>query len=79
MSDSAALTSGLVASSPPQSRGTAMALYSMAGFGTASVASFAIGGVIDLLGGQSVTSWAVAFAVIVSSNVLGAALLARRR
>ena len=79
MSDSAALTSGLVAVSPPQSRGTAMAIYSMAGFGTASIASFAIGGVLDLLGGQSVTSWAFAFAVIVSANVVGALLLARGR
>jgi MFS family permease len=78
MSDSAALTSGLVAVSPPQSRGTAMAIYSTAGFGTAAVASFAIGGVLDLLGGQSVFSWPVAFAVIVSSNVLGAFLLRRR-
>jgi MFS family permease len=78
MSDSAALTSGLVAVSPPQSRGTAMAIYSMAGFGTAAVASFAIGGMLDLLGGQSVTSWPFAFAVMVSSNVLGAALLVAR-
>ena len=79
MSDSAALTSGLVAVSPPQSRGTAMALYSMAGFGTASVASFAIGGVLDLFGGQSLTSWPIAFAVIVASNLVGAALLRTRR
>jgi MFS family permease len=79
MSDSAALTSGLVAVSPPQSRGTAMAIYSMAGFGTASVASFAIGGVLDLFGGQSTFSWPIAFAVIVSSNVLGAWLLRRGR
>lgn len=79
MSDSAALTSGLVAVSPPHSRGTAMAVYSMAGFGTASIASFAIGGVLDLFGGQSTASWPLAFAVMVSSNVLGAVLLARGR
>ena len=77
MSDSAALTSGLVAVSPPQSRGTAMAIYSMAGFGTAAVASFAIGGVLDLFGGQSIVSWPIAFAVMVSSNVVGALLLRR--
>lgn len=77
MSDSAALTSGLVAVSPPQSRGTAMALYSTAGFGTAAVASFAIGGVLDVFGGQSVTSWPIAFGVIASSNLLGAMLLRR--
>jgi MFS family permease len=79
MSDSAALTSGLVAVSPPHSRGTAMAVYSMAGFGTASVASFAIGFVLDMFGGQSTTSWPLAFAVMVSSNVIGAMLLARAR
>ena len=79
MADSAALTSGLVAVSPPHSRGTAMALYSMTGFAAASLASFAIGGVLDLLGGQSVTSWTYAFAVMVSANVLGAALLSRGR
>ena len=77
MSDSAALTSGLVAVSPPQSRGTAMAIYSMAGFGTASIASFAIGAVLDLFGGQSTFSWPIAFGVMVASNVLGAYLLRR--
>lgn len=77
MSDSAALTSGLVAVSAPRSRGTAMAIYSMAGFGTASIASFAIGGVLDLLGGQSTFSWPFAFALMVSSNLLGAMLLRR--
>jgi MFS family permease len=79
MADSAALTSGLVAVSPPQSRGTAMALYSMIGFAAASAASFAIGGVLDLLGGQSRTNWALAFGVMVSSNALGAAVLWRSR
>ena len=79
MADSAALTSGLVAVSPPQSRGTAMALYSMTGFAAAALASFAIGGVLDLLGGQSVTSWTFAFVVMVSSNILGAILISRGR
>jgi MFS family permease len=79
MADSAALTSGLVSVSPPQSRGTAMALYSMTGFAAASLASLAIGGVLDLLGGQSVTSWTFAFVVMVSSNLLGAFLISRGR
>jgi MFS family permease len=79
MADSAALTSGLVAVSPVHSRGTAMALYSMAGFAAASAASFAIGSVLDLLGGQSTVSWPVAFAVMALSNVVGAALLWRSR
>jgi MFS family permease len=79
MADSAALTSGLVTVSPPQSRGTAMALYSMVGFGAAAFASFATGAVLDAMGGQSVSSWAVAFVVIVASNLLGVAVLARAR
>ena len=77
--DSAALTSGIVAVSPPESRGTAMALYSMAGFAAASAGSFAVGALLDLLGGQSAASWALAFAMIGSSNIVGAILLARAR
>ena len=77
--DSAALTSGIVAVSPPESRGTAMALYSMAGFAAASAGSFAVGALLDLLGGQSAASWTLAFAMIGSSNIVGAILLARAR
>jgi MFS family permease len=79
MGDSAALTAGLVAVSPPQSRGTAMALYSMAGFAAASAGSFATGALLDALGGQSVRSWAIAFVVVSASNVIGAAIMIRRR
>lgn len=58
--DSAALTSGIVAVSPPESRGTAMALYSMAGFAAASAGSFVVGGFLDLLGGESIANWTLA-------------------
>jgi hypothetical protein len=78
MGDSAALTAGLVAVSPAQSRGTAMALYSMAGFAAASAGSFATGALLDAMGGQSVRSWAIAFVVVSASNVLGALMLVRR-
>jgi MFS family permease len=77
--DSAALTSGIVAVSPPESRGTAMAVYSMAGFAAASAGSFAVGALLDLLGGQSVMSWAVAFAMMGASNLVGAIVLSRAR
>jgi MFS family permease len=73
--DSAALTSGIVAVSPPESRGTAMALYSMAGFAAASAGAFAVGALLDLLGGQSVVSWTIAFGAIGASNILGAIIL----
>lgn len=77
--DSAALTSGLVAVSAPESRGTAMALYSTAGFAAASAGSFAVGGLLDLLGGESVLNWTIAFALIGAPNVLSALVLRRAR
>jgi MFS family permease len=77
--DSAALTSGIVAVSHPESRGTAMALYSMAGFAAASAGSFAVGALLDLLGGQSPASWTLAFAMIGGSNIVGAIVLGRAR
>ena len=75
--DSAALTSGIVAVAPSASRGTAMAIYSTLGFAAASGGTFAVGLTLDNLGGQSVTSWIVAFAVMSAPNALGA--LAVRR
>jgi predicted MFS family arabinose efflux permease len=77
--DSAALTSGVIAVSPPRSRGTAMAIYSTAGFAAASAGSVAIGVVLDLAGGQSSATWAVAFALIGVPNLVGAAFLLRGR
>jgi len=59
--DSAALTSGLVASAAPDVRGASMALYSMLGFAGAFAGSLAVGGVLDAFGGQSIGSWAAAF------------------
>lgn len=69
--DSAALTSGIVAVAPPGSRGTAMAVYSTIGFAAASAGTFAVGAVLDLLGGQSALSWMVAFAVMSLPGVAG--------
>lgn len=73
--DSATLTSGIVAVSPPESRGTAMAVYSMVGFAAASAGAFAIGGLLDALGGESSRNWIIAFAAIGASNLVGLAAL----
>jgi MFS family permease len=75
--DSAALTSGIIAVSPPASRGTAMAMYSTLGFAAASGGTFVVGFVLDALGGQSVMSWTAAFLVMTLPNVAG--ILAVRR
>lgn len=77
MGDSAALTSGLVATAPLERRGTAMALYSLTGFAAASAGSFAVGVVLDGLGGQSVVSWRVAFLVVGAMNLIGVWVLRR--
>lgn len=61
MADSASLTAGLVAHSDSQQRGTAMALYSMAGFGAGFVSPVVFGAVLDLSGGQQQPwSWSLA-------------------
>jgi MFS family permease len=75
--DSAALTSGLVAVAPVASRGTAMAIYSTLGFAAASSGTFAVGLMLDLLGGQSVMSWMVAFAIMSLPNLAGALAIQR--
>jgi MFS family permease len=73
--DSAALTSGIVAVAPAASRGTAMAIYSTLGFAGASAGTFAVGLILDLLGGQSILSWTVAFAIMSAPNIVGALAL----
>lgn len=62
MSDSAALTAGLVEATPPQARGAAMAVYSFAGFGSGFAAPLVFGAVLDLAGGKADSvAWGLAF------------------
>jgi MFS family permease len=62
MSDSAALTAGLVAATPLHQRGAAMAVYSFGGFGAGFLAPLVFGLVLDAAGGKSAPSaWGVAF------------------
>ena len=62
MSDSAALTAGLVATTPLHQRGAAMAVYSFGGFGAGFLAPLVFGLVIDVAGGKGAPqAWGVAF------------------
>jgi MFS family permease len=71
LGDSGALTSGAVASTPPEMRGAMMAVYSFLGFSTAFLAPLVFGMTLDLAGGnQSVTAWGLAFASIGIFGVL---------
>jgi MFS family permease len=65
LGDSAALTAGVIAATPPQLRGATMAVYSLAGFTVAFLAPLVFGVVLDLAGGnQNVIAWGLAFASI---------------
>ena len=77
--DSAALTSGILDVAPPASRGTAMAVYSTVGFAAAAAGTFAVGALLDLLGGQNFVNWTLAFALMGAPNLLGAVIVAKAR
>jgi MFS family permease len=71
LGDSAALTSGAVASAHPDERGATMAVYSFLGFSSAIIAPLVFGAVLDLAGGnRSVLAWGLAFASIGIFGVL---------
>ena len=62
MSDSAALTAGLVETTPVHVRGAAMAVYSFAGFGAGFLAPLVFGAVLDVSGGKADSfAWGLAF------------------
>lgn len=70
LGDSGALTSGAVASTPPELRGSMMAVYSLVGFSAAFLAPLVFGVVLDLTGGnESRLAWGFAF---ISIGVFGA-------
>ena len=75
--DSAALTSGILDVAPVASRGTAMAVYSTLGFGAATAGTFAVGAMLDLLGGQSTLSWTLAFAMMGAPNLIAALAISK--
>lgn len=63
MSDSSALTAGLVTRADERVRGAAMAVHSMLGFGAGFVSPLVFGVVLDLAGGNlNPLAWGLAFA-----------------
>jgi len=76
MSDSAALTAGLIEVSPPDARGTAMAVYSFFGFAGALMGPITFGALLDAGGGAaSHRAWMLAFAGVAAVSVCGVAAL----
>lgn len=65
LGDSAALTSGAIASAHPDERGATMAVYSFSGFSAAFLAPLVFGAVLDVAGGnRSLIAWGLGFASI---------------
>jgi MFS family permease len=83
MAESATLTAGLVAAAPPQLRGSALGLYSLAGFGGGMLGPIVFGAALDVAGGAaSRFAWIAGYAAIGSGCLLAPAVswwLARRR
>jgi MFS family permease len=77
MSDSAALTAGLVAATPLHQRGAAMAVYSFGGFGAGFLAPLVFGAVLDVSGGKAdPAAWGLAFGSL-GIGCLAASIAAR--
>src|SRR5258705_11063415 len=65
MADSATFTVGLVAVAPEELRGTAMGLYSLAGFGGGMLGPIVFGATLDAAGnGAKPGAWALGYAAI---------------
>lgn len=71
MADSAALTAGLVAATPPTKRGATLAVYSFFGFGAGFLGPLAFGWVFDLAGGEGRLAWGLAFASLGAACACG--------
>jgi MFS family permease len=65
MADSGTLTAGLVATVPPELRGAALGLYSLAGFAGGMLGPSLFGAALDLAGGKAAgAAWVWAYAAI---------------
>jgi MFS family permease len=77
MAESATLTAGVVAAAPPELRGAALGLYSLAGFGGGLLGPVLFGAALDLAGGAgNRTAWVLGYAAI-GSGCLAAPAFAR--
>lgn len=63
MADSAALTAGMIAATPLNQRGAAMALYSFLGFGAGFISPLVFGAALDFARGEAL-GWGIAFGTL---------------
>lgn len=79
LADSATLTAGLVAVTPPAQRGAVMALYSLLGFGSGFLAPLIFGAILDVSGGHtSRWAWGMAYGSLGVAGMVWAIVMRRR-
>jgi MFS family permease len=79
MSDSSALTAGVVTRAGENIRGATMAVHSMLGFGAGFVSPLVFGVVLDLAGGRSAPlAWGLAFSSLAFGAIVMACLIRSR-
>jgi MFS family permease len=69
--DSSSLTAGTVGNADPESRGAALAVHAMLGYGGGFVGPLVMGLILDALGGESVLNWGIGFAHLALIMVIG--------
>jgi len=79
MSDSSALTAGVVTRAGERIRGATMAVHSMLGFGAGFVAPLVFGAVLDLAGGRTrPLAWGLAFTTLGAGAIVMAGFIRAR-
>lgn len=69
--DSSSLTAGAVGTAEPGRRGATLAVHGMLGYSGGFVGPLLLGVIMDLLGGETVMNWGVAFAHVSVIMVIG--------
>jgi MFS family permease len=69
--DSAALTAGLLTETPPEMRGTALALYSSIGFAGGFIGPVAFGVALDVFGRSNQAGWTAGFVTLACGIAFG--------
>lgn len=77
--DSASLTAGSAGSAAPQRRGATLAVHSMLGYAGGFLGPLVVGWILDLAGGKSSASWALAYLTVASFTLMALILFSLMR
>ena len=69
--DSSSLTAGTVGSAEPKRRGATLAIHAMLGYGGGFVGPLVLGILLDMLGGETVRNWGLAFGHVAAVMLIG--------